>query len=282
MQKETRMICYDEELALESYILDGIVQAFPNHFHDFYVVGYMVAGQRFLSCKGMEYTLKPGDIVLFNPQVNHGCAQCGSEPLHYLGINIPKATMQKLALEITGDEAMPHFSQTVVQNEDAAQCLVPFHNAVMTNSREFEKEEQLFFLLTILIREYSAPFAEVPADCNAEIEQACHLMDTQYAEPLTLAQLCNCAGLSKSTLLRAFTQVKGMTPYRYLQTVRIGNAKKLLEQGATLMDAALGTGFYDQSHFSKFFTQFIGLAPGSYRDIFKHSSKGENVHEREA
>lgn len=107
-------------------------------------------------------------------------------------------------------------------------------------------------------------------------------MDTQYAEPLTLAQLCNCAGLSKSTLLRAFTQSKGMTPYRYLQTVRIGNAKKLLEQGATLMDAALGTGFYDQSHFSKFFTQFIGLAPGTYRDIFKHSSMGKSTHERKS
>ena len=282
MQKETRMICYDEELALESYVLDGIVQAFPNHFHDFYVVGYMVAGQRFLSCKGIEYTLNPGDIVLFNPQDNHGCAQCGSEALHYLGINIPKTTMQKLTLEIASGEAMPHFSQTVVHNEDVAQCLVPFHSAVMTNSREFEKEELLIFLLSILIREYSAPFVEAPADCNAEIEQACHLMDTQYAEPLTLAQLCGCAGLSKSTLLRAFTQVKGMTPYRYLQTVRIGNAKKLLEQGATLMDAALQTGFYDQSHFSKFFTQFIGLAPGTYRYIFKHRSKGESTHERDA
>lgn len=95
MRKEKRTICYDAELALEAYVLDGIVQAFPNHFHDFCVVGYMVAGQRFLSCAAMEYTLNPGDIVLFNPRDNHGCAQCGSEALHYLGINIPPTTMQK-------------------------------------------------------------------------------------------------------------------------------------------------------------------------------------------
>lgn len=281
MQKETRKICYDAELALECYVLDGIVQAFPNHFHGFYVFGYVVSGQRFLSCKGIEYILSSNDIVLFNPKDNHGCAQCGSEPLHYLGINIPESTMRRLTLEITGDDTLPCFSQTVVRNEEAARCLVPFHNAVMTDSREFEKEELLIFLLSILIKQYSTAFAEASTDCNDAIERACRLMDSQYAKPLTLAQFCECTGLSKSALLRAFTQAKGITPYRYLQTVRIGKAKKLLEQGATLMDTALQTGFYDQSHFSKFFTQFIGLAPGTYRDIFKHSGKGESTHERE-
>lgn len=49
--------------------------------------------------------------------------------------------------------------------------------------------------------------------------------------------LCKCSGLSKSTLLRAFTKSKGVTPYRYLQAVRIDKAKKLLEQGCTPIDA---------------------------------------------
>ena len=74
---------------------------------------------------------------------------------------------------------------------------------------------------------------------------------------------------SKSSLLRAFTRAKGMTPYRYLQSVRIGAARKLLEEGNSLIDTALKTGFSDQSHFSKFFNMFIGLTPGSYRDIFQ-------------
>ena len=42
---------------------------------------------------------------------------------------------------------------------------------------------------------------------------------------ITLDRLCRCAHLSKSTLLRAFTREKGVTPYRYLEAVRIGEAK---------------------------------------------------------
>ena len=53
MRKETRTICFDSDLQLEAYRLEGIVQPFPNHFHEYYVIGYMVAGERYLSCKNV-------------------------------------------------------------------------------------------------------------------------------------------------------------------------------------------------------------------------------------
>ena len=93
-------------------------------------------------------------------------------------------------------------------------------------------------------------------------------MEHHYAERIYLNQICRCAGLSKSTLLRAFTKSKGVTPYRYLENIRIGKAKKLLEQGVAPIGAALQTGFSAQSHFTNYFSRFIGLAPGVYRDIF--------------
>ena len=85
-------------------------------------------------------------------------------------------------------------------------------------------------------------------------------MSEHFAEHITLEELCKRSGLSKSTLLRAFTKSKGITPYRYLQTVRISKAKELLEQGVSPVDAAIQTGFSDQSHFSSFFHMFIGLS----------------------
>ena len=71
--------------------------------------------------------------------------------------------------------------------------------------------------------------------------------------------------------------MKGVTPYRYLENIRIGEAKKLLEQGASPLDAALATGFCDQSHFTNYFSRFIGLAPGVYRDIFLKKNEGEDT-----
>lgn len=93
-------------------------------------------------------------------------------------------------------------------------------------------------------------------------------MEEHYTERIYLDQICRQAGLSKSTLLRAFTKSKGVTPYCYLENIRIGAAKKLLEQGAAPVEAALRTGFSDQSHFTNYFNRFLGLAPGVYREIF--------------
>lgn len=68
-----------------------------------------------------------------------------------------------------------------------------------------------------------------------------------------------------AALRRAFLRAKGVTPYRYLQAIRIGRAKALLEQGVSPADAALESGFADQSHFSTFFQRYIGLSPAAYQ-----------------
>ena len=61
-----------------------------------------------------------------------------------------------------------------------------------------------------------------------------------------------------------------MTPYGYLERVSIGAAKRLLEQGVSPVDTALQVGFSDQSHFTNYFSRFIGLSPGLYQDSFRH------------
>lgn len=34
MRKEIRTVVYDDELRMEAYRFEGIVQPFPNHFHE--------------------------------------------------------------------------------------------------------------------------------------------------------------------------------------------------------------------------------------------------------
>ena len=100
-------------------------------------------------------------------------------------------------------------------------------------------------------------------------------MEQHYTERIYLDQSCRCSNLSKSTLLRAFTKSKGVTPYRYLENIRVGAAKKLLEQGVAPVEAAMQTGFSDQSHFTNYFNRFIGLSPGAYREIFLKKEETE-------
>lgn len=60
--------------------------------------------------------------------------------------------------------------------------------------------------------------------------------------------------------------------------VALHKAKKLLEQGVPPIEAALQTGFSDQSHFTNYFNRFIGLAPGVYREIFLDKGAEEKPH----
>jgi len=174
---------------------------------------------------------------------------------------------------VTGKRQLPGFSRNVVCDEEAICYLRPLHEMVMNGVGEFGKEESLLFLISTLIQNYGQPFESCIPECRQEIEKACEFIDKHFTERIYLDQICRHAGLSKSTLLRAFTKAKGVTPYRYLETVRINEAKKLLQQGVPPLEAAMQTGFSDQSHFTNYFSSFIGLAPGVYREIFFEREK---------
>ncbi|MDE5605091.1 MAG: AraC family transcriptional regulator [Eubacterium sp.] len=269
MKKGMKTVCYDEELNIEAYQFNGIIQPFPNHFHDYYVIGVVESGERCLSCKNKDYVIKAGDVLLFNPNDNHGCSQIGKEALDYREINIPSAVMLSLMKEFTGKDIAPIFTENVIYDNELKTCVKSLHKMLMEEAESFEKEEMLYMLISMLAERYLKVQKETMDKCSEKIEQACEFMARHYSESISLNQLCECSRLGKSTLLREFTKLKGVTPYRYLQSTRIGKAKELLEHGVSPVDAAVQTGFSDQSHFTKFFQMYIGLTPAEYGKMFK-------------
>ncbi|WP_226528750.1 AraC family transcriptional regulator [Metabacillus niabensis] len=274
MGQEERTVRYDYDLQIEAYRFEGIMQKFPNHFHEYYVIGFIESGQRHLSCKNKEYVIGTGDIIFFNPLDNHACESIDNETLDYRCLNIKPEIMRKVAKEITGEDYLPSFASPVAYRSEKAQLLNKLHQMVMDEISGFEKEETFYFLIQQLIEEYTESIEDTePRVTKQEIENVCHYLEVHYAEHIALDDLAKIANMNKYSLLRSFTRIRGITPYRYLQTVRINEAKKRLEQGVKPLDAAIETGFVDQSHFSHFFVEFIGLTPGQYRDIFIQNDK---------
>ena len=274
MVRETRTVVYDAELKLEAYHFQGIMQTFPLHFHDYYVISFIENGQRCLTCRNREYILEPGDLLLMNARDNHSCEQMGSRPMDYRSLNIKPEVMGKAVLEMTGREYLPHFSPQVVCHSELVPLLRELHQMIMQEETDFRKEELFFFLLEQLVEEYTED--EIPAgntEQSAEIKAVCDYLEKHYMESISLDNLCGLTSLSKYYLLRSFTKQKGISPYSYLETIRIDRAKKLLEQGALPLEAALQTGFNDQSHFTNFFKKFIGLTPKQYMNIFRDAQR---------
>ncbi|AQS06197.1 AraC family ligand binding domain-containing protein [Clostridium beijerinckii] len=269
MLNEVRTVCFDTELSIEAYNFKGIMQKFPNHFHDYYVIGFIENGKRYLSCKNKQYIIETGDLIVFNPGDIHTCEQIDDRTLDYRCINIKKDVMKKITFEITGKEYLPNFMEFVLFRNELTSSLKELHLMIMEEERNLKKEELFLFIMEQLIREYSNPVSEMTIqEASAEIKTVCDYLENNYMENITLNQLSNLTGLSKYYLLHSFTKQKGISPYNYLQTIRISKAKKILEQGIAPIDVAFKTGFTDQSHFTNFFKKLIGLTPKQYMNIF--------------
>src|SRR5262249_54273756 len=91
-------------------------------------------------------------------------------------------------------------------------------------------------------------------------------MMARLREDVSLAQMAAECSLSPSHFSRAFRQTTGRAPYRWLLEGRVEHAKELLrESEVTLADTALACGFADQSHFTRMFSQIVGISPGAWR-----------------
>ncbi|MDF9413876.1 AraC family transcriptional regulator [Brevibacillus laterosporus] len=269
MIQEERTVCFDHDLQIEAYHFHGIMRKFPNHFHEYYVIGYIESGQRRLSCKNKEYVIGKGDLIFFNPLDNHACEQIDNKTLHYRCLNIKPEVMRKVTKEIDGKDYLPHFTNPVAYRSEHTILLHNLHQMIMNKSSNFKKEETFYFLIEQLIEEYAKTPKEKEDGTNEQkIRNICDYLEEHYKERISLDDLARISNMNKYSLLRSFTRFRGITPYRYLQTIRINEAKKLLEQGVKPLDAALKSGFVDQSHFSHFFMEFIGLTPGQYQNIF--------------
>lgn len=281
-QQEERKIFYDADLDIEAYSLCGIVQRFPKHFHDYYVIGLVEKGSRHLWCRDREYDLAAGDIVLFNPREAHFCAPLNGERLDYRAVNIKPEVMEAAVSEINGSDCLPQFREPVVRQGELAVRLKELYGEILSDAPRLEREESFYFLLEAVLQGY-AVFSELyPRMPGMEIRKLCAFIEEHFSENISLDELSERSGFSKSYLLRVFTKETGVSPYRYLQNVRLERTKQYLEQGIPPVDAAGMAGFSDQSHFTNFFKEFIGVTPKQYQKIFTEDCKadGGKRHER--
>jgi AraC family transcriptional regulator len=85
---------------------------------------------------------------------------------------------------------------------------------------------------------------------------------------LTLPQLASACRLSCSYFSQAFRQTVGCPPHQWLLSQRVERAKQLiLNTKRTLSDIALETGFADQSHFTRVFSQRVKASPAAWRRV---------------
>ena len=111
----------------------------------------------------------------------------------------------------------------------------------------------------------------VIGDCQAWIA-------TNYDQPNPVAALIAHSGLKPRTFARRFRSATGYTPIEYVQTLRIEEAKQLLEAtDEPIDDIALAVGYEDAGSFRRLFKRLTGISPKRYRQRFQMPEYGEDT-----
>ena len=102
----------------------------------------------------------------------------------------------------------------------------------------------------------------------ALVARARELIDAAPHEPVSVAHLCGTLQVSRSTLQYCFQDVLGMSPIVYLRALRLNGARRALQTGATVTDAALDWGFWHLGQFSADYRQMFGERPSQTRQRY--------------
>jgi len=90
-----------------------------------------------------------------------------------------------------------------------------------------------------------------------------------YQAPAPVAAMARLSGLPERSFKRRFRQATGMPPLEYVHTLRIEEAKQMLESGeAPVEEVAAEVGYEDPGFFSRLFRRKVGLSPSQYRRRF--------------
>ena len=83
---------------------------------------------------------------------------------------------------------------------------------------------------------------------------------------VSISDVAQGCGLSRSYFIKAFRQTMGTTPHRWLLECRVEQAKlMLLQSDAPVSDVARDCGFSDQAHLTRVFASVVGAPPAAWR-----------------
>ncbi len=97
------------------------------------------------------------------------------------------------------------------------------------------------------------------------IVQAKLFIDNNFCDKIDLDNISDESHFSKFHFIRLFKDIYGKTPYKYLTSIRIEEAKRHLKKGISVMECCFAVGFDSPSSFTGLFKKEVGFTPKEYQ-----------------
>lgn len=245
----------------------------------YFILIVMKKGCMFLGEDGRKFDVRPNEMFVFLPNHHHySYRPCEEETeyywLHFAAvghwIQDEKPVPQKSIIDIptlhyyTADHTLFLDKHRKLTNTEQVFPTIEkvLHSTRDDQSFSFWKTQQLFI---DVLQDLQFPVSQGNAITRIAMEIERYLRD-HFDQKITNQQLSEHFHLHPNYISRCMREARGMTPMRYLNQLRIEEAKKrLLNTDDTISQIAGQCGFQNVYYFSNLFKKMIGMSPKNYR-----------------
>jgi AraC-like DNA-binding protein len=252
------------------------------HNHDFHELVVILGGHGVHLTEARNHPIQAGDVFLIRGDMAHGYADTDRMALVNILFDPRRLRLPTAGLsDVPGYHALFRVEPRLRQSDQFSHRLrLPpdelTEAAAMIASLEGELERKapgyrfaavthLMSLIGFLSRHYFKT-ARVEQRPLRKMSEVLSHIEEHYPEPIPMSRLTKLAGMSESTLTRAFHKIMGCSPIDHVIRVRIGRAADLLRRTEMrVTDAAFECGFTDSNYFARQFRSVMGVSPRDYR-----------------
>ncbi len=252
---------YIEESAPFQLLLVNSVQEkdFASHLHEQTELQYVLSGRVDMELNGEKISALPGDLLVVNPGVAYREFSDGT-PTEKIVLTLDTEalfrgffdTTPTICPKISGDVLVSRLTEELMRELREKE---PGYRALC--------QSIVMRLIVYLLRNHTQTDRHLYGAGKPErIKAVSRYIDKHYMEPMNNKTLAQMIHVSESRFIHLFKEEMGMSPLKYINTVRLHKAKHLLESGeCSVMEVAALVGFSDYNHFGRMFRESFGCTP---------------------
>jgi len=240
---------------------------FPEHMHDqieiMVIMDVTNDNTQLATVDGVEYELKTGDILCVFPNQMHsyGGGRCNC----YITI------FNSDLLRLFGEELTKLVPVSpIISNPALFEALKRYFGdawKITCGNEKYKREKQraIAVLIMACVLENIELKARKAIKTNAanDIFTFCN---ENYVQDITLDDISNKIGISKSHIVRLFREKFNTTFSKYIASLRIAEAKRLLSTtDKSITDISVEVGFNTIRSFNRTFLSVTGTSPSKYK-----------------
>ena len=246
------------------------------HHHDFFEICFLLGGEVSFRVEGRIHTLKPGDMLLINPQELHQALIDRDTIYERMVLWIDRGYLTELSadgmdLAACFDARLPthtnHLHPGKTQRAELQVLLEKlageFYGDGIGNS-QYAQGLLLQFLVEVNRLALAGDKKVSPAEETDLVDQVLSYIGSHYTEDINLEDLASIFYVSKYHLSHEFSKRVGTGIYRYIIFRRLMHARELLEGGMPPGEVYGQCGFGDYANFYRSFKSFYGVNPREY------------------